>query len=104
MGGGEELIGSDVHTLCVDCVPSRILFRADMLQRRREEREAQELEWQREEEEKQNRLEVLRNQVELQIRPFNHSSFRSWNDPKGRSELILFPVETSLPPYGGKSK
>ncbi|XP_056279925.1 coiled-coil domain-containing protein 148-like isoform X2 [Pseudoliparis swirei] len=43
----------------------RILFRADMLQRRREEREAQELEWQREEEEKQNRLEVLRNQVRV---------------------------------------
>ncbi|XP_068428628.1 coiled-coil domain-containing protein 148-like [Clinocottus analis] len=43
----------------------RVLFRADMLQRRREEREAQELEWLREEEEKQNRLEGLRNQVRV---------------------------------------
>ncbi|XP_040913634.1 coiled-coil domain-containing protein 148-like [Toxotes jaculatrix] len=41
----------------------RVQFRADMLQRRREEREARELERQREEEEKQNRLEALRNQV-----------------------------------------
>ncbi|KAF3694911.1 Coiled-coil domain-containing protein 148 [Channa argus] len=41
----------------------RVLFRADMLQRRREEREAQEIEQQREEEKKQNRLEALRNQV-----------------------------------------
>lgn len=52
---------SDVLTLCV--LP-RVLFRADLLQRRREKREAQELEQQREEEEKQNRLEVLRNQVD----------------------------------------
>ncbi|XP_040056666.2 coiled-coil domain-containing protein 148 isoform X2 [Gasterosteus aculeatus] len=43
----------------------RVLFRADMLQRRREEREAQELERLREEGEKQNRLEVLRNQVRV---------------------------------------
>ncbi|XP_044072477.1 coiled-coil domain-containing protein 148-like isoform X2 [Siniperca chuatsi] len=41
----------------------RVQFRADMLQRRREEREVRELERQREEEEKRNRLEVLRNQV-----------------------------------------
>ncbi|XP_070694645.1 coiled-coil domain-containing protein 148-like [Pempheris klunzingeri] len=41
----------------------RVQFRADASQRRREEREALELERQREEEEKQNRLEVLRNQV-----------------------------------------
>uniref|UniRef100_G3NQN5 Coiled-coil domain containing 148 n=1 Tax=Gasterosteus aculeatus aculeatus TaxID=481459 RepID=G3NQN5_GASAC len=43
----------------------RVLFRADMLQRRREEREAQELERLREEGEKQNRLEVLRDQVRV---------------------------------------
>ncbi|XP_028447871.1 coiled-coil domain-containing protein 148 isoform X2 [Perca flavescens] len=41
----------------------RVQFRADMLQRRREEKEAQELERRREEEEKLNRLEALRNQV-----------------------------------------
>ncbi|XP_060944076.1 coiled-coil domain-containing protein 148-like [Limanda limanda] len=41
----------------------RVQYRADMLQRRAEEREARELEHQREEEEKQNRLEALRNQV-----------------------------------------
>uniref|UniRef100_UPI0037E8B954 coiled-coil domain-containing protein 148-like n=1 Tax=Semicossyphus pulcher TaxID=241346 RepID=UPI0037E8B954 len=41
----------------------RVQFRADMLRRRREEREAREIERQREEEEKQLRLEVLRNQV-----------------------------------------
>ncbi|XP_059199046.1 coiled-coil domain-containing protein 148-like [Centropristis striata] len=41
----------------------RVQFRADMLKQRREEREARELERQREEEEKQNRLEVLRKQV-----------------------------------------
>ncbi|XP_031714533.1 coiled-coil domain-containing protein 148 [Anarrhichthys ocellatus] len=43
----------------------RVLFRGDMLQRRREEREARELERLREEEEKQNHLEVLRNQVRV---------------------------------------
>lgn len=58
--GREGLFRTDVHTLCA---PSRVQFRADVLQRRREEREARELEWQREEEEKQNRLEVLRKQV-----------------------------------------
>lgn len=42
----------------------RVQFRADLLQRRREERETRELEQQREEEEKQNRLEALRNQVD----------------------------------------
>ncbi|XP_076018146.1 coiled-coil domain-containing protein 148-like [Genypterus blacodes] len=42
---------------------ARVRFRADMLLRRREEREVQELERQREEEEKRNRLEALRNQV-----------------------------------------
>lgn len=57
----EKLYRSDVHTLSA---PSRVQFRADMLQWRREEREARELERQREEEEKQNRLEVLRNQVD----------------------------------------
>ncbi|XP_070832768.1 coiled-coil domain-containing protein 148-like [Chaetodon trifascialis] len=41
----------------------RVQFRADMLQWRREEREARELERHREEEEKQHRLEVLRNQI-----------------------------------------
>ncbi|KAI3356187.1 hypothetical protein L3Q82_017443 [Scortum barcoo] len=41
----------------------RVQFRADVLQQRREEKEVQELERQREEEEKQNRLEALRNQV-----------------------------------------
>ncbi|XP_033990583.1 coiled-coil domain-containing protein 148-like [Trematomus bernacchii] len=41
----------------------RVQYRAEMLQRRKEEREARELERQREDEEKQNRLEVLRNQV-----------------------------------------
>ncbi|TKS67273.1 Coiled-coil domain-containing protein 148 [Collichthys lucidus] len=41
----------------------RVQFRSDMLQRRREEREARQLERQREEDEKQHRLEVLRNQV-----------------------------------------
>lgn len=58
--GKEGLPRSDVHTLCAR---PRVQFRADMLQRRREEREARELERQREEEEKQNRLEALRNQV-----------------------------------------
>ncbi|XP_068559826.1 coiled-coil domain-containing protein 148-like [Cebidichthys violaceus] len=43
----------------------RVLFRADMLQRRREEREARELELLKDEEEKQNHLEVLRNQVRV---------------------------------------
>ncbi|KAK5921030.1 hypothetical protein CgunFtcFv8_024770 [Champsocephalus gunnari] len=42
---------------------NRVQYRAEMLQRRKEETEARELERQREEEEKQNRLEVLRNQV-----------------------------------------
>ncbi|KAK7939491.1 hypothetical protein WMY93_002817 [Mugilogobius chulae] len=41
----------------------RVEFRAEMLQRRREEREEREAERQREEEEKQKRLEALRNQV-----------------------------------------
>ncbi|XP_071769827.2 coiled-coil domain-containing protein 148-like [Centroberyx gerrardi] len=41
----------------------RVQFREEMLQRRRGEREARELEHQREEEERQNRLEALRNQV-----------------------------------------
>ncbi|XP_068613086.1 coiled-coil domain-containing protein 148-like [Brachionichthys hirsutus] len=41
----------------------RVQFRADVLQQRREERTARELERQREDEEKQNRLEVLRNQI-----------------------------------------
>ncbi|XP_029314504.1 coiled-coil domain-containing protein 148-like [Cottoperca gobio] len=43
----------------------RVQFRAGMLRRRREEREVQEHERQREEEEKQNCLEVLRNQVSV---------------------------------------
>lgn len=60
-GGIEELFTSDVHTLCV---PFRVQFRSDMLQRRREEREVRQLERQREEEERQHRLEVLRNQVD----------------------------------------
>lgn len=59
--GREGLLRSDVHTLCA---ASRVQFRAEMLQRRKEEREAWELERQREEEEKQHRLEVLRNQVD----------------------------------------
>ncbi|KAM8858062.1 coiled-coil domain-containing protein 148-like isoform 1-T2 [Synchiropus picturatus] len=41
----------------------RVQFRAEMLQKRKEEREAREAELQREEEERQNRLEALRNQV-----------------------------------------
>ncbi|XP_065818559.1 coiled-coil domain-containing protein 148-like [Labrus bergylta] len=41
----------------------RVQFRADMLQRQKEEREEREMERQREEEERQHRLEVLRNQV-----------------------------------------
>ncbi|XP_042350644.1 coiled-coil domain-containing protein 148-like [Plectropomus leopardus] len=41
----------------------RVQFRAEMLQRRKEEREALEHERQREEDEKQHRAEVLRNQV-----------------------------------------
>ncbi|XP_017279986.1 coiled-coil domain-containing protein 148 [Kryptolebias marmoratus] len=44
----------------------RVQFRADMLQRQREDREARELEQQREEQERQNRLEALRKQVEVQ--------------------------------------
>lgn len=59
--GREGLFRTDVHTLCA---PFRVQFRADMLLRRREERQARELELQKEEEEKQNRLEVLRNQVD----------------------------------------
>ncbi|KAK2839729.1 hypothetical protein Q5P01_013469 [Channa striata] len=43
----------------------RVQFRADVLQRRRAEREAQEIEQQREEEKRQNRLEALRNQVRV---------------------------------------
>ncbi|XP_074550294.1 coiled-coil domain-containing protein 148-like isoform X2 [Halichoeres trimaculatus] len=41
----------------------RVQFRADLLQRRKEEREAREIERQREEEDREHRLEVLRNQV-----------------------------------------
>ncbi|XP_040004118.1 coiled-coil domain-containing protein 148-like isoform X1 [Xiphias gladius] len=41
----------------------RVQLRANMLQRQREERAVRELERQKEEEEKQNRLEALRNQV-----------------------------------------
>ena len=59
--GKEWLFRSDVHTFSA---PSRVQFRANMLQRRREEREALEIERQGEEEEKQNRLEALRNQVD----------------------------------------
>uniref|UniRef100_A0A3B4Z8X0 Coiled-coil domain containing 148 n=1 Tax=Stegastes partitus TaxID=144197 RepID=A0A3B4Z8X0_9TELE len=45
-----------VHTLSA---PSRVQFRADVLQQRRMEKEAKELERQREEQERQNRLEVV---------------------------------------------
>ncbi|XP_054888046.1 coiled-coil domain-containing protein 148-like isoform X2 [Poeciliopsis prolifica] len=43
----------------------RVLFRADVLQKRMRERERQELEQQREEQERQDRLEALRKQVEV---------------------------------------
>ncbi|KAF7215958.1 coiled-coil domain-containing protein 148 [Nothobranchius furzeri] len=43
----------------------RVQFRADVLQQRRKEREELELERQREEQDKQNRLEALRKQVEV---------------------------------------
>ncbi|KAM4557787.1 coiled-coil domain-containing protein 148-like [Odontesthes bonariensis] len=43
----------------------RVQFRAEMLLQRREEREARELERQRGEQERQNRLEALRKQVEV---------------------------------------
>lgn len=59
--GKEGLFRSDVHTFCA---PSRVQLRANMLQRQREERAVRELERQKEEEEKQNRLEALRNQVD----------------------------------------
>lgn len=58
--GREGLFGSDVYPF----VPSRVLFRADMLQRRKDEREIQELVRQKEEEEKQKNLDALRNQVD----------------------------------------
>ncbi|XP_029980852.1 coiled-coil domain-containing protein 148-like [Sphaeramia orbicularis] len=45
----------------------RVMFRAEMLQRRREEREAREVERQRDEEERQKRLEALRNQVKVVV-------------------------------------
>lgn len=54
------LLGSDVNSLCAS---SRVQFRADVLQRRKEEREAREIERRREEEEREHRLEALRNQV-----------------------------------------
>lgn len=57
----EGLFRSDVLTLCA---PLRVRFRADLLQRRIEEREAKEAERLREEEERQNRLDALRNQVD----------------------------------------
>lgn len=44
--------------------PSRVQFRADLLEQRRMEREARELEQQREEQERENRLQALRNQVD----------------------------------------
>ncbi|XP_017158937.1 coiled-coil domain-containing protein 148 [Poecilia reticulata] len=43
----------------------RVLFRADVLQKRMKEREKQELEQQREERERHDRLEALRKQVEV---------------------------------------
>lgn len=43
--------------------PFRVLFRADVLQKRMREREKQELEQLREERERQDRLEALRKQV-----------------------------------------
>ncbi|CAG5865540.1 unnamed protein product [Menidia menidia] len=45
----------------------RVQFRAEMLQQRQEERETRELERQRGEQEKQNRLEALRKQVEVVV-------------------------------------
>ena len=84
-GGGEGLFRSDVHTLCA---PSRVQFRAEVLQRRKEEREARELERQRGEEEKQNRLEVLRNQVDhYLLLTFSTTLIvcGSSNDPPGRT-------------------
>ena len=43
--------------------PLRVQFREGMLQRRKEEREARQLDCLKEEEQRQNRLEALRNQV-----------------------------------------
>lgn len=76
---------SYVHPLCA---PSRVQFRADMLQRRREEREAQELARQREKEENQNHLEALRNQVDhYLLLTFSTTLIFSigWNDPQGET-------------------
>lgn len=56
-----RLFRSNVHDVCAS---SRVQLRAAMLQQRREESEARELELQREEEERQNRLEALRKQVD----------------------------------------
>lgn len=60
----ERSLWSDVHPLCV---PSRVQFRADVLQQRREEREVQELARQKKEEEKRKHLEALRNQVDCYL-------------------------------------
>lgn len=73
----------DAHPFCA---LHRVQFRADMLQRRKEEREAHELAQQREKEEKQNHLEALRNQVApYLLLTFSTARFFSisWNGPQG---------------------
>lgn len=79
------LLRSDVHPLCA---PSRVQFRADVLQRRREEREVQELARQKKEEEKQNHLEALQSQVDCYLLlTFSTTPIFSvsCNDPQGET-------------------
>lgn len=82
------------HTFCV---ASRVLFRQDALQQRKEERDEKELERQRQEEDKQNRLEALRNQVHhylLLTSSTAHYFHRHWIWP------VFFWDEALLPPRG----
>jgi len=94
----EQLFSSDAYILWA---PSRVQYRAEMLLRRKEEREARELERQREDEEKQNRLEVLRNQVDsfLHLALFNHIDFLCPLKSRTREDL-----DQGCPNYGPGAK
>lgn len=59
----EEKRGASLMSTSLFSAPFRVQFRADMLQQRREDRDMRELERQTEEQERQNRLEALRKQV-----------------------------------------
>lgn len=93
--GGEGLfwVLFCVHPLCA---PSRVKFRAYMLQQQKEERKAQELARQCEREERENQLEALRKQVGhylLLTFPTTLIFSVSRNDPQGDPQgpvLCLF--------------